>query len=130
MRINDGRVVPNFIGQALAGRPLTVYGDGSQTRSLCYVDDLVDGLLAVLEKGDDLPVNLGNPSETTVLGLARLVIRLTGSQSEVEFRPLPADDPRRRCPDIARARSLLGWEPRIELEEGLVRTIEYFRAAV
>ena len=130
MRINDGRVVPNFIGQALAGRPLTVYGDGSQTRSLCYVDDLVDGLLAVLEKGDDLPVNLGNPSETTVLELARLVIRLTGSQSEVEFRPLPADDPRRRCPDIARARSLLGWEPRIELEEGLVRTIEYFRAAV
>src|SRR5438105_5662672 len=127
MRINDGRVVPNFIGQALAGRPLTVYGDGSQTRSLCYVDDLVDGLLAVLEKGDDLPVNLGNPSETTVLELARLVIRLTGSQSEVEFRPLPADDPRRRCPDIARARSLLGWEPRIELEEGLVRTIEYFR---
>jgi dTDP-glucose 4,6-dehydratase len=129
MRKNDGRAVPNFIGQALAGKPLTVYGDGSQTRSLCYVDDLVAGLLAVLERGDDQPINLGNPSETTVLELARLVIRLTGSRSEVAFEPLPVDDPKRRCPDIGRARSLLGWEPRVALEDGLARTIEYFRAA-
>jgi dTDP-glucose 4,6-dehydratase len=129
MRSDDGRVVPNFVAQALAGQPLTVYGDGSQTRSLCYVDDLVEGLLAVLDRGDQLPINLGNPNETSVLALAELVIRLTGSKSKVEFGPLPADDPKRRCPDISRARALLGWEPRVELEDGLTRTIQHFRAA-
>jgi dTDP-glucose 4,6-dehydratase len=129
MRSDDGRVVPNFVAQALAGQPLTVYGDGSQTRSLCYVDDLVEGLLAVLDRGDQLPINLGNPNETSVMALAELVIRLTGSKSKVEFGPLPADDPKRRCPDISRARALLGWEPRVELEDGLTRTIQHFRAA-
>jgi dTDP-glucose 4,6-dehydratase len=129
MRSDDGRVVPNFVAQALAGQPLTVYGDGSQTRSLCYVDDLVEGLLAVLDRGDQLPINLGNPNETSVMALAEVVIRLTGSKSKVEFGPLPADDPKRRCPDISRARALLGWEPRVELEDGLTRTIQHFRAA-
>ncbi|TMC13540.1 MAG: SDR family oxidoreductase [Chloroflexi bacterium] len=130
MRADDGRVVPNFIGQALRGEPLTVYGDGSQTRSLCYIDDLVEGLLAVLEGGDDLPINLGNPVETTMLELAALVVRLTGSRSQVEFQPLPTDDPKRRCPDISRARELLGWEPKVTLEAGLARTVDYFRAAL
>ena len=130
MRADDGRVVPNFIGQALRGEPLTVYGDGSQTRSLCYIDDLVEGLLAVLEGGDDLPINLGNPVETTMLELAALVVRLTGSRSQVEFQPLPTDDPKKRCPDISRARELLGWEPKVTLEAGLARTVDYFRAAL
>jgi dTDP-glucose 4,6-dehydratase len=129
MRLDDGRVVPNFVGQALRGEPLTVYGDGSQTRSFTYVDDLVAGMLAVLDKGDDhLPFNIGNPVETTVLEFARRIIELTGSKSEIVFRPLPADDPKQRCPDIGRARSILGWEPTVQLEEGLARTVEYFRA--
>jgi dTDP-glucose 4,6-dehydratase len=131
MRRDDGRVVPNFVGQALRGEPLTVYGDGSQTRSFTYVDDLVAGMLAVLDTGDDhLPFNIGNPVETTVLEFARRIIELTGSKSEIVFRPLPADDPKQRCPDIGRARSLLGWEPKVQLEEGLALTVEYFRKAI
>jgi dTDP-glucose 4,6-dehydratase len=130
MRLDDGRVVPNFMGQALRGEPLTVYGDGSQTRSFTYVDDLVAGMLAVLDEGDHLPFNIGNPTETTVLQFARRIIEVTGSSSEVVFRPLPADDPRQRCPDIGRARTLLGWEPSVGLEDGLARTVEYFREAI
>jgi dTDP-glucose 4,6-dehydratase len=130
MRLDDGRIVPNFMGQALRGEPLTVYGDGSQTRSFTFVDDLVAGMLAVLDKGDELPFNIGNPVETTVLEFARRIIELTGSNSDIVYLPLPADDPRRRCPDIGRARSLLGWEPTVGLEEGLARTVEYFREAI
>jgi dTDP-glucose 4,6-dehydratase len=131
MRLDDGRVVPNFVSQALRGEPLTVYGDGSQTRSFTYVDDLVAGMLAVLDRGDDhLPFNIGNPVETTVLEFARRIIELTASKSEIVFRPLPADDPKQRCPDIGRARSILGWEPTIQLDDGLVRTVEYFREAI
>jgi dTDP-glucose 4,6-dehydratase len=124
----DGRAVPNFISQALAGEPLTVYGDGSQTRSFCYVDDLVDGIIALLESGEPEPVNLGNPDERSILELARLVVAATASSSEIVFEPLPVDDPRVRCPDISRARQLLGWSPRVPLEEGLVRTVEWFRS--
>ena len=131
MRLDDGRVVPNFVGQALRGEPLTVYGDGSQTRSFTYLDDLVAGMLAVLDKGDDhLPFNIGNPVETSVLEFARRIIELTGSKSEIVFRPLPQDDPKQRCPDISRARELLGWEPTVQLEDGLARTIQYFREAI
>jgi dTDP-glucose 4,6-dehydratase len=127
MRPNDGRVVSNFIVQALKGKPITVYGDGSQTRSFCYVDDLIDGVMAVFERGDPSPINLGNPVEFTVRELADLVLRLTGSKSPIVFEPLPADDPKQRRPDITRARRLLGWEPKVALEEGLERTIGYFR---
>lgn len=127
IRADDGRVVPNFIQQALAGEPLTVYGDGSQTRSICYVDDLVAGLLALYDRGDAMPFNIGNPQEVTVRELAEIVIRLTGSKSSIELLPMPEDDPKRRCPDITRARSILGWEPRTGLEDGLRRTIDYFR---
>jgi dTDP-glucose 4,6-dehydratase len=127
MRPNDGRVVSNFIVQALTGKPITVYGDGSQTRSFCYVDDLIDGVMAVFERGDPAPINLGNPVEFTVRELADLVLRLTGSKSPIVFEPLPADDPKQRRPDITRARRLLGWEPKVALEEGLERTIGYFR---
>jgi len=130
MQVSDGRAVPNFMAQAIRGEPLTVYGDGSQTRSLCYVSDLVRGVLATLEKGDDLPVNLGNPEEVTVLELAQLIVRLAGSQSPIEFRSLPVDDPRQRRPDIARARKVLGWQPEVPLEDGLARTLEYFRRVV
>jgi dTDP-glucose 4,6-dehydratase len=152
MRPNDGRVVSNFIVQALQGKPLTVLGDGSQTRSFCYVDDLVRGIIALLMAGSDKtieertdrsgflspasgaprvsihdPVNLGNPRELTVMDIAKLVLKLTGSRSAIEQRPLPVDDPKVRRPDIRRAQALLGWEPRVPLEEGLARTIEYFR---
>ena len=130
MRLDDGRVVPNFMGQALRGEPITVYGDGSQTRSFTYADDLVAGMLDVLDEGDHLPFNIGNPVETTILEFARRIIDLTGSSSEIVFRKLPVDDPRQRCPDISRARSVLGWEPTVQLEEGLARTVEYFRAAI
>ena len=130
MQVLDGRAVPNFMAQALRGEPLTVYGDGSQTRSLCYVSDLVRGVLAVLEKGDDMPVNLGNPEEVTVLELAQIIVRLAKSTSAIEFRPLPVDDPKQRRPDIARARKLLGWQPEVALEDGLARTLEYFRRVV
>jgi UDP-glucuronate decarboxylase len=126
---NDGRVVSNFIVQALAGRPLTIFGDGSQTRSFCYVDDLVDGLIALMDTPPHVtgPVNLGNPAEFTMLELAKLVLALTDSNAPIEEHPLPSDDPARRQPDITRARQLLGWQPAVPLEEGLKRTIGYFR---
>ncbi len=130
MHPNDGRVVSNFIVQALTGAPLTIHGDGSQTRSFCYVDDLIDGLLRLMETPDEVtgPVNLGNPAECTILELAEKVKELTGSPSRIVFRPLPQDDPLQRRPDITRARELLGWQPRVPLEEGLARTIAYFDA--
>jgi UDP-glucuronate decarboxylase len=131
MHPNDGRVVSNFIVQALKGDPITVYGDGMQTRSFCYVDDLIDGCIRLMENTDPRetgPINLGNPNEFTMLALAETVIRMTGSSSRIEFRPLPADDPRQRQPDIGRAKQTLGWEPRWRLEDGLKPTIEYFKS--
>ena len=128
MRPDDGRAVPNFVTQALHEEPLTVYGDGRQTRSLCYVDDLVDGLLRLLGTDAPDPINLGNPDEITILELAELIRELCASRSEVVFRPLPADDPKQRRPDIRRARTLLGWEPRTPLKAGLKQTISWFRA--
>ena len=130
MQVSDGRAVPNFMAQAIRGEPLTVYGDGSQTRSLCYVSDLVRGVLANLELGDEMPVNLGNPHEVTVLQLAETIIKLAGSRSTIEHRELPVDDPRQRQPDITRARAKLGWEPEVGLEDGLGRTLEYFRSVL
>jgi UDP-glucuronate decarboxylase len=129
MHPNDGRVVSNFIVQALSGEPITLYGDGSQTRSFCYVDDLVDGMIGVMEhaQGGPGPLNLGNPAEFTIRELAELVLRLTGSRSRLEFRPLPQDDPRQRRPDIARVQALTQWAPKVALEEGLQRTIAHFR---
>ncbi len=127
MRRDDGRAVPNFICQALRGRPLTVFGKGSQTRSLCYVSDLVDGIIRLLERGPQEPVNLGNPDEVTILELARLIRGLAGSKAPIVHKPLPTDDPKRRRPDIRLARRRLGWEPRVPLKEGLGRTIEHFR---
>jgi len=128
MAADDGRVVSNFIVQALRGEPLTIYGDGSQTRSFCYVDDLVDGLVALMnnEAGEPGPVNLGNPGEFTMLELAETILELTGSASAIEYRELPEDDPRQRQPDISKAKSLLRWEPTVALKEGLVNTIAYF----
>jgi dTDP-glucose 4,6-dehydratase len=128
MRPRDGRVVSNFIVQALTGEPLTIYGDGSQTRSFCYVDDEIDGIYRLFHGGDSDPTNVGNPDEYTVAELARMVLDLTGSDSPVVYRPLPADDPRQRRPDITRARAMLGWEPRVPVREGVARTIEYFRS--
>ena len=128
MRARDGRVVSNFVVQALKGEPLTIYGDGQQTRSFCYVSDLVDGIYRLFQSEVSDPVNVGNPNEFTVRQLAELVLRMTGSRSVLEKRALPVDDPKVRQPDITRARSLLGWEPKVELEEGLGRTIEFFRA--
>ena len=130
MRLDDGRVIPNYFRQALTGRPLTVYGDGSQTRSLCYVDDLVSGALAVLDGPDPMPFNIGSQEEVTMLELARIVRRVTGSRSQVVFEPLPQDDPRQRRPDTTRAREILGWQPTVSLEEGLARTLDYFRTAL
>ncbi len=127
MRPNDGRVVSNFITQALKGEPLTVYGDGSQTRSFCYCDDLVDGISRLLFSDEADPVNIGNPNEMTVLELAQLVKQFVNSASEIVMKPLPEDDPKVRQPDISRARRILGWEPRVSLREGLARTIEYFK---
>jgi len=127
MRLNDGRVVPNFIGQALRGEPLTVYGDGSQTRSFCYVDDLVEGIVRLLHSDEAEPVNLGNPSEVSILEFAQIINRMTGNTAGIVRRPLPQDDPKVRRPDISKARRVLGWEPRVSLEEGLARTIAYFR---
>ncbi len=126
MRPNDGRVVSNFIVQALQGTNLTIYGDGTQTRSFCFVDDEVRGLLALLDSSEHDPVNLGNPNEFTVSELAELVVELTNSSSEVEYQPLPVDDPTQRCPDITRAKELLGWEPTVELRDGIERTATYF----
>ena len=124
MRPNDGRAIPAFLGQALTDRPLTVFGDGSQTRSFCYVDDMINGLIALAESGVHEPVNLGNPDEMTLLEMAKLIVELTESRSEVVFEALPVDDPQVRQPDIARARDLLGWEPQVLLRDGLRRTIE------
>ena len=128
MHPNDGRVVSNFIVQALQGQPITLYGEGQQTRSFCFVDDLTDGFLRLMETGDDItgPINLGNPGEFTIRALAEKVVELTGSKSKMEFRPLPQDDPQQRQPDISKAKAVLGWEPTIQLEEGLRRTIAYF----
>lgn len=128
MQLNDGRVVSNFIVQALTGRPITIYGDGKQTRSFCYVDDLIDGLMRLMDTGDEItgPINLGNPNEFTMIGLAEIVIELTASKSMIEFKPLPTDDPRQRQPDIGRARDTLGWSPSVPLREGLTKTIAYF----
>ena len=132
MHPNDGRVVSNFIVQALRGQDITIYGDGSQTRSFCFVDDLVDGLVRMMDSPDDCtgPINMGNPGEFSMLELAEHVLRLTGSRSRLRFEPLPQDDPKQRRPDISLARDRLGWEPKIGLEQGLERTIEYFRDVV
>ncbi|HXM38173.1 MAG TPA: UDP-glucuronic acid decarboxylase family protein [Gemmatimonadales bacterium] len=130
MRPNDGRVVSNFIVQALRGEPLTVYGDGSQTRSFCYVDDLIDGIVRLFERGNAEPTNIGNPHEFTVRQLAERVLALTGSKSTIVERPLPVDDPQVRQPDISRAREALDWEPQVRLDDGLRRTIDYFRGVV
>lgn len=126
MRLDDGRVVPNFIGQALRRQPITVYGDGSQTRSFCFVSDLVDGMVRLLRSEEVSPVNVGNPVETSILTFAETINRLTGNPAGIEFRPLPDDDPKQRRPDITRARDILGWSPTVELEVGLSRTIAYF----
>jgi dTDP-glucose 4,6-dehydratase len=130
MRLNDGRVVPNFISQALRGEPLTVYGDGSQTRSFCYVSDLVEGIVRLLRSDHSAPVNCGNPLEVTILQFAEKIKALTKSRSEIVYRPLPEDDPKVRQPDITKARQLLGWEPKVALEDGLRQTIDYFRGVV
>jgi dTDP-glucose 4,6-dehydratase len=127
MRPRDGRVVSNFIVQALCGEPLTLYGDGSQTRSFCYVDDEIEGIYRLFMRGDSEPTNVGNPDEYTVRQLAEVVLEVTGSRSHVEYRPLPEDDPKVRRPDITRARALLEWEPRVRLREGVERTVDYFR---
>ena len=124
---SDGRVISNFMMQALRGEPLTIYGDGRQTRSFCYVDDLVDGIVRLSQSSEHLPVNIGNPGEFTILECAQAVLEVTGSKSELRFVDLPVDDPTRRRPDITRARALLGWEPRIQLKEGLQRSLDYFR---
>jgi UDP-glucuronate decarboxylase len=132
MHPNDGRVVSNFILQALRGEDITVYGEGQQTRSFCFVDDTVDGLMALMATADEVtgPMNLGNPAEITILELAEKIIRQTGSKSRIIYHPLPADDPRQRCPDISQARKVLEWTPAVPLEEGLRRTIEYFRTLI
>jgi dTDP-glucose 4,6-dehydratase len=127
MRINDGRVVPNLIHQALHNKPLTVYGKGKQTRSFCYIDDLVEGIFRLMQVETNDPVNLGNPNEFTILQLMRLVVKLTETRSRVVFKELPQDDPRQRQPDISRANKILRWKPEVELKEGLSRTIEWFR---
>jgi dTDP-glucose 4,6-dehydratase len=128
MRLTDGRAIPTFIRQALVGEPLTVYGDGSQTRSFCYVSDLVDGIWRLMHAPANEPVNIGNPREMTLLELAKRVLHLSGSRSEIAFGPLPTDDPKVRQPDIGRARRLLGWEPTIDVDDGLRRTIEWYRS--
>jgi UDP-glucuronate decarboxylase len=130
MHPNDGRVVSNFIVQALKGEPITLYGDGSQTRSFCYVDDLVDGLLRLMASPDNItgPINLGNPTELTIKMLAEVIVDMTGSRSKIEYRPLPTDDPRQRKPDISKAEQFLGWTPKVHFTEGLRSTIAYFDA--
>jgi dTDP-glucose 4,6-dehydratase len=124
---SDGRVISNFMMQALRGEPLTIYGDGNQTRSFCYVDDLIEGILRLSRSDEHLPVNIGNPNEFTILECAQAVLNVTGSKSELRFEPLPQDDPTRRRPDIAKARALLGWEPQINLQQGLQKSLEFFR---
>jgi dTDP-glucose 4,6-dehydratase len=130
MRIRDGRAVPAFISQALANEDVTVFGDGRQTRSFCYISDLVDGIIKLMLSKENDPINIGNPQEMTVEQIARLIIEMTGSKSKIVYKPLPTDDPKVRQPDITRARTLLGWEPKVSLDQGLGQTIEYFRAKV
>lgn len=130
MRLDDGRVLPNFVGQALRGEPITVYGEGQQTRSFCYATDLVDGIYRLLFSDYHLPVNIGNPAEITIKQFADEILKLTGSKSQVVYKPLPPDDPKQRKPDITLARKLLGWEPKIDRAEGLKRTLDYFRTKV
>jgi dTDP-glucose 4,6-dehydratase len=130
MRLNDGRALPNFLYQALAGEPITVYGDGKQTRSFCYVSDLIEGIYRLFESNEHLPVNIGNPHEITILEFAERVRALVGAKVPIIFRPLPQDDPKQRCPDITKARRILNWEPKIDLEEGLQRTYAFFREQV
>ncbi|HLW88280.1 MAG TPA: UDP-glucuronic acid decarboxylase family protein [Terriglobales bacterium] len=129
MQLNDGRVVPNFMKQALRGEELTVYGDGSQTRSFCYVSDEIDGFIRLSNSNEHFPVNIGNPTEFTILECARRVLAVTGSKSAIRYEPLPQDDPKQRCPDITRAKTLLGWQPKIDLETGLRMSLDYFRQA-
>jgi dTDP-glucose 4,6-dehydratase len=130
MQINDGRVVPNFMKQALCGEELTVYGNGLQTRSFCYVSDEVDGFLRLAKSDEHLPVNIGNPNEFTMLECAQMVLKVTGSKSQIRYEPLPQDDPKQRRPDITKAQQLLGWEPKVDLETGLRKSLEYFQQAV
>jgi dTDP-glucose 4,6-dehydratase len=130
MRLRDGRAVPAFMSQALTGEDVTIFGSGRQTRSFCYVTDLVDGIIRLMESNVNEPVNIGNPHEMTIEEIARMIIKLTGSKSKIVYRPLPEDDPKVRQPDITRARTLFGWEPKVGLEEGLTRTLEYFRTKV
>jgi dTDP-glucose 4,6-dehydratase len=130
MKLNDGRVVPAFMDQALRGEPITIFGDGSQTRSFCYVSDLIDGLFRLLLSAETLPVNIGNPREMTIAQFAEAITQLTGSRGGIEYRPLPEDDPKQRRPDISKARRVLGWEPVVPLEQGLRETVKYFRPLV
>ncbi|NOT44879.1 MAG: SDR family oxidoreductase [Acidobacteria bacterium] len=130
MRLRDGRAVPAFMSQALRNEDVTVFGDGTQTRSFCYISDLVDGILRLMTSDLNEPVNIGNPHEVTIEAIARTIVRITGSSSRIVYRPLPVDDPRQRQPDITKATTLLGWTPRVELEEGLQRTVDYFRPRV
>lgn len=130
MQLNDGRVISNFLIQALTGKKITVYGDGSQTRSFCYIDDLVDGIIKYMNVDHSGPLNLGNPQEYKILEIAEMIIDLVGSSSDIEFQALPEDDPKRRCPDISRAKKLLNWEPKVSLHEGLKRTMNYFKGKI
>jgi dTDP-glucose 4,6-dehydratase len=130
MQLSDGRVIPNFMKQALRGEDLTVYGDGSQTRSFCYISDEIEGLIRLANSDEHLPVNLGNPNEFTIFECAQRVLAITHSKSKVRYEPLPQDDPRQRCPDITKAHTLLGWEPKIDLDSGLKMSLEYFRESV
>ena len=130
MRLRDGRVVPAFIGQALNGQPLTVFGDGSQTRSFCYVSDLIDGIFKLAMSDFHEPINVGNPREMTIKQFADEIIRITGTKSTIEYKPLPIDDPRVRQPNIVRAKEVLHWQPRVDFEEGIKTTIEYFKGSV
>ena len=130
MQLNDGRVVPNFMKQALRGEPLTVYGNGNQTRSFCYVSDEIDGFIRLSKSDEHLPVNIGNPSEFTIMECAQLVLKITGAKSKIIHEALPQDDPKQRRPDITKARKLLQWEPKINLETGLRQSLEYFKKAV
>ncbi len=130
MRIRDGRAVPAFISQALNGEDVTIFGDGSQTRSFCYISDLVDGIIRLMLSSENEPVNIGNPHEMTIKEMAETIIEMTGSKSQLVYKPLPTDDPKVRQPDITRAKTLLGWEPKVPLRDGLVKTIEYFRTKI
>jgi dTDP-glucose 4,6-dehydratase len=130
MRVNDGRAVPTFIAQALRNEDITVFGSGTQTRSFCYISDLVDGLIRLMQSDTNDPVNIGNPHEMTIEEIATTIVRMTGATSKVVYQPLPTDDPKVRQPDITRARTLLAWEPKVGLEDGLTKTIEYFRTKV